>query len=257
MPFFKISIGNFTSKYVGQAEITMTAAFKLAHINGPSILFIDEVEEILASRSDKRKSGPGIVQCFLDLMSTYKDVFFIAATNFPWDMDEAALRRMFPTYIRMPTKQDRLRMLKDLFSDADHFLLRKDFDAIADKTEGFSFSDLHQMKVRVVKCVRKITKQAKFFKQTPHVEGCPVTWTPCMEYEDGAVAKTYRSMVNRNHKDRLVHPTITRDVVHHVLTQITPTVSKETIENNDLFFQKGKSAVDEKLEAKEKAKKSK
>ena len=255
MPFFKVSIANFTSKYVGQAEITLTAVFKLAQINGPSILFIDEVEEILASRKGVQKSGAGVVTCFLDLMSTYRDVFFIAATNFPWHMDEAVLRRMFPTYIRMPTRKDRLQMLKSMFANEDHFLLKKDFDALADKTEGFSFSDLDQMKILVHKCVQKITRQAKYFKQTPHVEGYPVSWTPCMEYEDGAVAKTFRSMVDRNNKDGVVHPTITRALVDHVLTQITPTVSKETIEYNDLFFEKGKSAVDEAEEAKEKQKK--
>ena len=255
MPYFKITAANFKSKWTGQAEITLTAAFKLAHLNGPSIMFIDEVENLFASRSEGDSSGgSGIVQCFLGLMSTYQKVFFIGASNYPWDIDEALLRRMCPVYIRMPTRQDRLKLIKSLFEDEDHFLLKKDFEDIADRTEGYSFDDICKLKLMLDSVVQKITRHSKYFKQTPPIEGYEVCWTPCMEYEEGATERNYKSFVKKNHPEGLVHPTITMALVEHALTQKTPSVSKETIELNDLYFEKGKTAVDERNEAKATAK---
>lgn len=254
MPFFKVTTANFKSKWSGQAEITLTAIFKLAHMNGPAIMFIDEVEQLFASRSDGvDSSGTGTVQLFLDLMSTYKEVFFIGATNFPWYIDEALLRRMCPTYIRMPTREDRLSLVKKLFSNVDHFILQKDFNNIADNTEGFSFDDIYNLKEAVTKKVLKATRHCKYFKHTTQ-EGYQISWTPCMEYEEGAKLKNYRSILNS--KDGLVFPTVTKDLVEACITLQTPTVSKETIEYNDLFFEKGSTAVMERIEAKTKAKKT-
>jgi len=256
MPFFKITAANFKSKWSGQAEITLTAIFKLAQMNGPSIIFIDEVEQLFASRSEGVEgSGTGTVQLFLDLMSTYRDVFFIGATNFPWYIDEALLRRLCPTYIRMPTKADRLTLLKKLFSNVDHFILRHDFETMADNTEGFSFDDLYNLKEAVTKKVLKSTRHAEFFKKTTPQDNYKVSWTPCMEYEEGALRKTYRSILNS--KDGLVFPTVTKDLVNRCIQQQTPTVSKETLEYNNLFFEKGSTAVMDRLEAKLNAKKSK
>jgi vacuolar protein-sorting-associated protein 4 len=255
MPFFIVSAADFTSKYVGQAEITLTAMFKLAQMNGPSIMFIDEVEQLFKSRTEGgNSSGTGVVQSFLTNMSTYRDVFFIAATNFPWYIDDALLRRMCPTYIRMPTKTDRLQLLKKLFAEDDHYLLKKDFETIAEKTEGFSFDDISKLKDEVDNTIMMITKEAKHFKQTPRMEHYEISWTPCMEYEEGATPKNYRSMVTKNNPEGLVHPSITMAVVEHALTLKAPTNSQEQIELQDLYFDKGKSGVEERLAEKEKSK---
>jgi len=258
MPFFKVTPANFMSKWTGQAEITLTAIFKLAQMNGPAIIFIDEVEALFESRTGtdgQDNTGKGTVQNFLDLMSTYQDVFFIAATNFPWLIDEALHRRLCPTYIRMPVRQDRLDLLKRLFAKVDHFILKKDFDIIADRTEGFSFDDIYNLKEEVIKTMRNITSESKFFKLTTPQEGYEKSWTPCMEYEEGATSKTYRSILDS--KDGLAFPTVTMAVVEHCLSVKTPTVSKDTIEKCDLFFEKGKSAVDKMIEAKAKLHKQK
>ena len=254
MPFFKVTSANFKSKWSGQAEITLTAIFKVAQMNGPSIMFIDEVEQLFASRSDGvDSSGTGTVQLFLDLMSTYKDVFFIGATNYPWYIDEALLRRMCPTYLKMPTRDDRLLLLKKLFANVDHFILQKDFNNMADNTEGFSFDDIYNLKEAVTNHILQATKLAKHFKQTQR-DGYNIAWTPCMEYEEGAKEKTYRSILNS--KDGLVFPTVTKAIIDACIAQQTPTVSKETIEYNDLFFEKGTTAVMERIESKAKAKKN-
>ncbi len=246
MPYFKVTTANFKSKYTGQTDITLTALFKLAEINGPSILFIDEVEELFASRSGKEGEdtvGTGSVQTFLTLLSTYTKVFFIGATNFPWLIDEALHRRLCPTYIRMPTRDDRLKLLKVLFSKLDHFLLKKDFETIADETEGYSFDDLYNLKEDVRRIIRQYTRESTYFKKTPSRGDYETTWTPCLQNEPGAEQKNYTNLLSEG--VGIAYPTISMVVVKHSLSLRTPTVSKETIEKNDKFFEKGKAGVDE------------
>jgi SpoVK/Ycf46/Vps4 family AAA+-type ATPase len=255
MPYFKLDAADIKSKWSGQAEITLKAAFKLAHMNGPSIMFIDEVENMFAKRTEEgNSSGTGLVQCFLTQMSTYKDVFFMAATNCPWYIDEALIRRMCLTYIRMPTKEERLQLINNLFANEDHFLLKKDLDLIAEKTEGYSFDDICKVKVMLDSVVQNITRHSKYFKQTPHIDGYQVCWTPCMEYEEGATEKAYKSLVVKNQPEGLVHPTITLALVEHALTLKCASVEKDTIELNDVFFKNGTTAVRKLKEEKDRAK---
>jgi hypothetical protein len=136
----------------------------------------------------------------------------------------------------------------------DHFLLKKDFEIIAQKTEGYSFDDICKVKVALDSTVQSITRHTKTFKQTPHIDGYQACWTPCMDYEEGATEKTYKSFVKKNHTEGLVHPTITLALVEHALTLKGPSVEPETIELNDLFFDKGTSAVNKLKEERDAAK---
>jgi SpoVK/Ycf46/Vps4 family AAA+-type ATPase len=255
-PFFKVTAANFKSKWTGQSEITLTAMFKLAQLNGPSILFIDEVESLFTARSDVSGNdtlGDGTVQIFLDLLSNHQNVFFIGATNYPWSIDEAILRRLSPTYIKMPTREDRHQMLKTLFQEIDHFLLSSDFEIIADATEGYSFDDVSTLREDIMEFIRNYTRQSEFFKLTPEVDGYDETWTPCMPDEKGASRKSYVHLLEEN--CGIAYPAVTREVVEYCMAKKQPSASKNTIEMNDLFFEKGKSGVDERLRSKNQQKK--
>jgi len=250
-PFFKVTAANFKSKWSGQTEITLTAMFKIAQLNGPAVLFIDEVENLFASRSDpsgKDSAGDGIVQLFLDLTTNNPKVIFIGATNYPWLIDEALHRRLLPTYIRMPTRDERLELLMKLFREGDHFLTKSTLEYIADETEGYSFDDVTTLREDALKFSRKVARESTYFKLTPKVEGYEETWTPCMEDEKGAKRKQYKQLLSTSRG--VAFPTITKEMLEHCLAKKLPSVSKETIEKNDLFHEKGKTAVEEKMRAK-------
>jgi katanin p60 ATPase-containing subunit A1 len=71
-------------------------------------------------------------------------VFVLAASNLPWDLDVALLRRLEKRiYIPFPTKSARKSMLQMYFSQ-QRFQLDSsfDFDNIASETEGFSGADM-------------------------------------------------------------------------------------------------------------------
>ena len=70
-------------------------------------------------------------------------VFVLAASNLPWDLDNALLRRLEKRiYVPLPKLEARklmcLRLLKEENRTADEV----DFDLLARKTEGYSGADL-------------------------------------------------------------------------------------------------------------------
>ena len=71
-----------------------------ANINVLSVIFLDEIEEITLSRSISDKSGSTVTTLLQQMggLKTYNNIAVIAATNYPWNIDDAVMRR-FPTKI--------------------------------------------------------------------------------------------------------------------------------------------------------------
>ncbi|CAF0819776.1 unnamed protein product [Adineta ricciae] len=147
--FFNISASSLTSKYVGEGEKLVRALFAAARELQPSIIFIDEVDSLLTARKEsehdamRRLKTEFLVQ--FDGVQTNNDdrILVLAATNRPFELDDAALRR-FPRriYIQLPDRSTRIQLLKHLLLKQEHDLTGKDFERIANETDGYSGSDL-------------------------------------------------------------------------------------------------------------------
>ena len=112
--FFSISASTLMSKWVGESEKLMKTLFAVAAIYSPSIIFIDEIDSMLTARSSQENESARRVKTeFLiqiDGVGNYKksNVLVIGATNRPFDLDEAALRRLTKRiYIGLPDKEAR------------------------------------------------------------------------------------------------------------------------------------------------------
>ncbi|RKF75143.1 putative aaa family atpase [Golovinomyces cichoracearum] len=162
--FFSISAGSLISKYLGESEKLVRALFKLAKVLAPSIIFVDEIDSLLSSRSGsgendstKRIKTEFLIQ-WSDLQKAAScnsasdknrdrenggRVLVLAATNLPWAIDEAARRRFVRRqYIPLPERITRAIQLKNLLSRQKHELGDNDFQKLVDLTEGFSCSDI-------------------------------------------------------------------------------------------------------------------
>ena len=98
LPLFQSS-GEFTDKYVGQGAKNVKALFEEARRYAPSIIFIDEAEQVGRKRTgesnnSERESATAELLNQLDGFETTDDVIVILATNLPDTLDEALLRRM-------------------------------------------------------------------------------------------------------------------------------------------------------------------
>lgn len=147
--FFNITAATLTSKFIGESEKLVTYLFDLAEEMAPSTVFFDEIDSIASQRgsqnehevSRKMKAQLLTKLSGLDAVSEDSQVFVLAATNFPWDLDEALLRRFQKRiYIPLPDEEGRKELLSIHLSDmAD---MEFDIDGWAKKLEGYSCADI-------------------------------------------------------------------------------------------------------------------
>lgn len=156
--FFAISASSLTSKWHGESEKLVRALFALAKALAPSIIFVDEIDSLLSSRSGSseheasRRSKTEFLIQWSDLQKaaagrdTSKEigdptrVLVLAATNLPWDIDEAARRRFVRRqYIPLPEGETREVQLRTLLGHQKHGLTAEEIWRVVGETEGLFY----------------------------------------------------------------------------------------------------------------------
>lgn len=136
-------------KFVGESEQKVKAIFSVARQLSPCIVFIDEMESLLPHRMNRRyaTSINSTVTEFMQELdglssSVDKNVIVLGATNRPYDMDSAAIRRLpRRILVDLPRLDGRKAILRIMLKDnklADDVTV----DWMASLTEGYSGSDL-------------------------------------------------------------------------------------------------------------------
>jgi SpoVK/Ycf46/Vps4 family AAA+-type ATPase len=152
--------------YIGEGEKNVKAIFSLAKKLSPCVVFIDEADAIFGSRQSfsSRSSHREIINQFLkewaDMDST---AFIMVATNRPFDLDDAILRRLpRRILIDLPTPEDRLEILK-IHLVAETLDDSVDLKGIADQSSLYSGSDIKNLCVSAaLACVKE--ENAEFEK---------------------------------------------------------------------------------------------
>ena len=125
--FFNVHSSSFASKWRGESEKLVRILFEMARFYAPTTIFIDEVDAIGSKRggdseceSSRRVKAELLVQ--MDGVGSVssagasdeqsegasKIVMVLAATNRPWDLDEALRRRLEKrVYIPLPNEKGR------------------------------------------------------------------------------------------------------------------------------------------------------
>ncbi|XP_072515317.1 katanin p60 ATPase-containing subunit A-like 1 [Salminus brasiliensis] len=152
--FFNVSSSTLTSKYRGESEKLVRLLFEMARFYAPTTIFIDEIDSICGRRgtSDEHEASRRVKSELLVQMDGVggalenddpaKMVMVLAATNFPWDIDEALRRRLEKRiYIPLPTAKGRAELLKISLREVE---VASDVDlaVIAEKIEGYSGADI-------------------------------------------------------------------------------------------------------------------
>ncbi|KAL3827835.1 hypothetical protein ACJIZ3_016637 [Penstemon smallii] len=180
--FINISMSSITSKWFGEGEKYVKAVFTLASKIAPSVVFVDEVDSMLG-----RRENPGEHEAMRKMKNEFmvnwdglrtKDkerVLVLAATNRPFDLDEAVIRRLpRRLMVNLPDAQNREKILKVILAK-EELAPKLDLEAVANMTEGYSGSDLKNLCVTAAHCpIRELLEKEKKEKALALAENIPL-----------------------------------------------------------------------------------
>jgi katanin p60 ATPase-containing subunit A1 len=160
--FFNVSASSLGSKWKGESEKLVRILFECARFYAPSTIFFDEIDALASQRggnsegeASRRVKSELLIQMDgvtsnasakaneeEDEDEAAKTVMVLAATNRPWDLDEAIRRRLEKrVYIPLPESGGRKKLFEinlagiSLESDVN-------FDELVRKTDGYSGADI-------------------------------------------------------------------------------------------------------------------
>ena len=153
--FYSIDAASIMSKWLGEAEQNVAKLFgsarKSAVEGKAAIVFVDELDSLMGQHSNEVGGEIRVRNQFLKEMDGIVDkgknlhVYVIGATNKPWDLDWAFIRRFQKRIlVPLPDHHTRLMMLKlytsnlQIDQDVDHHELAR-------LSEGFSGSDIRDV----------------------------------------------------------------------------------------------------------------
>ncbi|XP_006217860.4 katanin p60 ATPase-containing subunit A-like 2 isoform X1 [Vicugna pacos] len=169
--FFNISASTIVSKWRGDSEKLVRVLFELARYHAPSTIFLDELESVMSQRG----TAPGgehegslrmktelLVQ--MDGLARSEDlVFVLAASNLPWELDHAMLRRLEKRIlVGLPSREARQAMIHHWLppvsrSSALELRAELEYSVLGRETEGYSGSDIKLVcREAAMRPVRKI-----------------------------------------------------------------------------------------------------
>uniref|UniRef100_A0A5B6Z620 AAA+ ATPase domain-containing protein n=1 Tax=Davidia involucrata TaxID=16924 RepID=A0A5B6Z620_DAVIN len=149
--FINVSMSTITSKWFGEDEKNVRALFTLAAKVSPTIIFVDEVDSMLGQRTrvGEHEAMRKIKNEFMShwdglLTKPGERILVLAATNRPFDLDEAIIRRFERRImVGLPSAENREMILRTLL--AKEKVEDLDFKELGTMTEGYSGSDLKNL----------------------------------------------------------------------------------------------------------------
>jgi SpoVK/Ycf46/Vps4 family AAA+-type ATPase len=153
--FYSIDAASIMSKWLGEAEQNVAKLFgsarKSANEGKPAIVFVDELDSLMGQHSNEVGGEIRVRNQFLKEMDGVMDkgkalhVYVIGATNKPWDLDWAFIRRFQKRIlVPLPDHNTRLMMLK-LYTTNLQIAEDVDLHELARLSEGFSGSDIRDV----------------------------------------------------------------------------------------------------------------
>lgn len=151
LPFFNVRIEEVLDPYIGASERNLHMAFEQARLNRPCVLFLDELDALgYARRKHTSSSSRALVDQILQEMDAIgaenQEVLILAATNAPWDLDDALMRpgrfdrRIF---VAPPDEKARQKIIQLMLADLP--VEKVNEKALARQTTLFSGADLRVM----------------------------------------------------------------------------------------------------------------
>lgn len=161
--FYSVSSANILSSWVGESEKLIRDLFRHARQQSarPVIIFVDEVDSVCRQRSMKEEDHSRRVKTELlrQMEAVGEDnIFLLCATNCPWELDPAFLRRFQrKIFINLPCREARCELLKLHLGSTGVSLSSEDLQMVADNTQGYTGCDIaHLASEALLRPVREL-----------------------------------------------------------------------------------------------------
>lgn len=148
--FYKASCSTLLNKYVGETPRLIKELFdQVRKEKRYCVLLLDEIDALVPKRdSELRPHEVQMITEFLQQLGDFKNekALIIAATNVPWNIDEAIINRISNmVFIDLPDEETRKSALSLFFSHKLTLAPDLDIDALAKGLEHCSFRDLKKI----------------------------------------------------------------------------------------------------------------
>ncbi len=154
--FYPVDASMILSKWLGESEKRVAELFNFLRSRAmrgvPVILYIDEVDALIGIRREEVGGEVRTRSQFLKEMDglnnkdNYKiPLFVIGSTNVPWQIPPSFVRRFNKRiYVPPPDFESRINLFK-YYLNKVKYEENIDFEALSEKTEGYSASDIRDV----------------------------------------------------------------------------------------------------------------
>jgi ATPase family AAA domain-containing protein 1 len=157
--FLALNTATIKDKYMGESEKLIDGLFSLARKVAPTVVFVDEVDGYLDIRQENEwayhtAEKTKFLECWdglnkldhpVGVCGKRPWVLVVAATNKPWAVDPAALRRM-PRQIEVPLPDATAReSILRVLLQGERVSPELDYAGVASVAQGYSGSDLKEV----------------------------------------------------------------------------------------------------------------
>ena len=145
--FMMVTPSTLKSRFVNATQENIAKMFKEAEENAPTIIFIDEMNELVPNREgDVHEMSRSAVNEMLAQMDRTgeKGVFIIGATNYPNMIDPAILRsgRLDKKYYLSPPDREARKAMFELYLKERPYDFGLDYDKLAKLTNNYVSADI-------------------------------------------------------------------------------------------------------------------
>ena len=219
--------------------------FQRARSTKPSIIFFDEIDASCGKRDggsaehDNRIKNEFLVQ--MDgIDKDNSGIFLLAATNLPWALDTAFIRRFQKKIeVPLPDSPTRKRIFQLQIGNSQCALSEEDCEELAERTEGYSGSDIKALVLDALDAPKTRSMQSTHFREvclTPlhlvvyqrmliSTQVSNHWYLACRSNEDGAMSMNWRDVPTGH---MWAFPA-TREDFFNALQKVKPSVDPESL----------------------------
>ena len=169
LPLFSVKSSDIIDKWVGSSERNLASLFTGAGRLAPSAIFTDEVHSFCNQRQVGTDSTLNVATDLLQLMSEYSNVLVIGATNYPWLLDRAFIRRFeMRVHVCLPGDTERSDLLQRKVVDYQKPWQAKELDRLIEASKGLTGDMITTAFRKVVRGAAMNLRHATHFQKTTY-----------------------------------------------------------------------------------------